>query len=174
MSEEPAKLVRLSDLKGPIKVGRDADFVIWNPDEEFVVDQAKLLFKNRLSPYHGESLFGKVARTIVRGKTVFYNSEVSTKPQGTPTTPSSMPSTSSSRLPLLCSNPCGKNDHTTTMAISSLFLGPTFVEQPSLKDPVGIAFAWIVLKRKQDFFASMVKLMLLVHFKINLQNARYY
>ncbi len=28
LSEEPAKLVRLSDAKGPIRVGRDADFVV--------------------------------------------------------------------------------------------------------------------------------------------------
>ncbi len=50
---------------------------IWNPDKEFLVDQTKLLFKNRLSPYHGEKFFGKVNKTIVRGQVVFDGTTVS-------------------------------------------------------------------------------------------------
>jgi len=102
MCEEPAKLVRLSDAKGPIKVGRDADFVIWNPDESFVVDQSKLLFKNRLSPYHGETLFGRVARTVLRGKVVFDGANVAQLPEGVrvvPTRTSSRASYPTPKLP---------------------------------------------------------------------------
>ena len=37
MSEEPAKLSRLSHRKGKIAVGMDADFVLWDPEEAVVV-----------------------------------------------------------------------------------------------------------------------------------------
>ncbi len=33
--------------------------------------------------------------------------------------------------------------YASSMAIASLFLGPAFVDQPTVKDPTGIAFAWI-------------------------------
>ena len=42
MSEEPAKLSRLSHCKGKIAVGMDADFVLWDPEEAVVV-KAKFL-----------------------------------------------------------------------------------------------------------------------------------
>ena len=42
MSEEPAKLSRLSHRKGKIAVGMDADFVLWDPEEAVVV-KAKFL-----------------------------------------------------------------------------------------------------------------------------------
>ena len=42
MSEEPAKLSRLSHRKGKIAVGVDADFVLWDPEEAVVV-KAKFL-----------------------------------------------------------------------------------------------------------------------------------
>ena len=37
LCEEPAKLSRLSHLKGKIAVGMDADFVLWDPEEAVVV-----------------------------------------------------------------------------------------------------------------------------------------
>lgn len=42
MCEEPAKLSRLSHRKGKIAVGMDADFVLWDPNESFVVSEIKL------------------------------------------------------------------------------------------------------------------------------------
>ena len=37
LCENTAKLAGLDGRKGSIKVGMDADFVLWNPDKEFVV-----------------------------------------------------------------------------------------------------------------------------------------
>ncbi|EGC31950.1 hypothetical protein DICPUDRAFT_57406 [Dictyostelium purpureum] len=71
MSDEPARLVGLNDRKGSIKIGRDADFVVWNPKEEFVVDQDKLMVKNKHSPYHQQRLFGIIYETILRGDSIF-------------------------------------------------------------------------------------------------------
>lgn len=40
--------------KGSIEVGKDADFVVWDPNESFVVTKDLLHFKNKSSPYEGQ------------------------------------------------------------------------------------------------------------------------
>eukprot|EP01133_Synstelium_polycarpum_P012060 gene12060-14111_t len=71
MCDAPARLVNLNDRKGSIAVGRDADFVIWDPESQFVVDQATMFVKNRASPYHGFTLHGRVLQTILRGNIIY-------------------------------------------------------------------------------------------------------
>ncbi|KAK5575576.1 hypothetical protein RB653_006709 [Dictyostelium firmibasis] len=71
LSDGPSKLVGLNDRKGSIEIGRDADFVIFNPNESFIVDEKKLLLKNKFSAYNGQQLFGVVYKTILRGNTIF-------------------------------------------------------------------------------------------------------
>ncbi len=67
----PAKLARLGDRKGKIAAGYDADIVIWDPEASFVVDAAKLEHRNKVTPYHGRTLFGIVEKTFVGGRAVF-------------------------------------------------------------------------------------------------------
>ncbi|KAL0482528.1 allantoinase [Acrasis kona] len=72
--EEPAKLVQIHDRKGTIRKGLDADFVIWSPDESYVLDaRKKRMFhhKHPLTPYDGRALKGVVNMTILRGVVVF-------------------------------------------------------------------------------------------------------
>ncbi|KAN0008702.1 hypothetical protein ACTFIU_009429 [Dictyostelium citrinum] len=71
LSNGPAKLVGLNDRKGSIEIGRDADFVVFNPNESFIVDEKKLLLKNKYSAYNGEQLFGVVYETILRGNSIY-------------------------------------------------------------------------------------------------------
>ncbi|KAG8741398.1 hypothetical protein FRC10_002918 [Ceratobasidium sp. 414] len=61
----------LVDRKGGITVGRDADLAIWDATAEFKVTKESLNFKNKLSPYVGQSLEGQVVQTYVRGTLVF-------------------------------------------------------------------------------------------------------
>jgi len=68
---ETAKLVRLDHRKGYIKEGYDADFVVWDPEQSFVVDAAALFHKNKLCPYDAQRLFGVVHHTFVRGHLVW-------------------------------------------------------------------------------------------------------
>ncbi|KAM9960286.1 hypothetical protein ACTFIW_009414 [Dictyostelium discoideum] len=71
LSNGPSKLVGLNDRKGSIEIGRDADFVIFNPNESFIVNEKKLFLKNKFSAYNGEKLFGVVYETILRGNSIF-------------------------------------------------------------------------------------------------------
>jgi allantoinase len=68
MSAAPAALAGLGDRKGRLAEGLDADLVVWDPDQEFVVDEARLHQRHKLTPYAGRSLFGKVLTTFVRGE----------------------------------------------------------------------------------------------------------
>lgn len=59
----PARLAGLDDRKGSIEVGKDADFVVFDPDGETVVVGADLLHKNPETPYEGKRLRGSVLDT---------------------------------------------------------------------------------------------------------------
>ncbi len=71
MSAAPARLAGLGDRKGAIAEGYDADIVLWDPDESFVVDPAKLFHRHPVTPYAGRELFGVVRATFVGGRKVF-------------------------------------------------------------------------------------------------------
>jgi allantoinase len=64
-------LVKLDAKKGSIEVGKDADFVVWCPEEEFVVEEDALFIQNKKTPYHGEKMSGTVKRTFLRGQLIY-------------------------------------------------------------------------------------------------------
>ncbi|CAG8634072.1 12497_t:CDS:2 [Gigaspora margarita] len=66
-----AKKLGLQEKKGDIKIGYDADIVIWNPEETFVVTKDIIQFKNKVTPYMGRTFYGVVKQTIVRGNIVY-------------------------------------------------------------------------------------------------------
>lgn len=67
MTCNPASLYKLPG--GSIEVNAPADFVIFNPDEEWVVDG--FVSKSKNSPFLGVKLFGKIYYTICDGKIVY-------------------------------------------------------------------------------------------------------
>lgn len=82
MAEEPAKLAGCEKRKGRIAAGYDADFVVFDPEDEFVVSRDRLLYRHAFSPYLGEKLRGVVRATYLRGKQVFKNGEFPGEPMG--------------------------------------------------------------------------------------------
>jgi allantoinase len=70
MCAAPARLAGLS-RKGAIEVGRDADFVVFDPDREWTVDGAALHHRHKLTPYDGERLTGSVLATWLRGERIW-------------------------------------------------------------------------------------------------------
>ncbi len=71
MSAKPAALAGIDHRKGAIAEGRDADFVVFDPDAEIKVATETLYTRHPISPYGSERLFGKVVATWVRGRQVF-------------------------------------------------------------------------------------------------------
>ena len=58
MSAGPAALAGLSERKGRIAEGLDADLVIWDPDARFVVEPEQLHQRHKLTPYAGRTCSG--------------------------------------------------------------------------------------------------------------------
>jgi allantoinase len=61
----PARLAGLDDRKGSIAVGKDADFVVFDPNGETVVRGRDLHHRHSLTPYEGMRLRGRVVDTMV-------------------------------------------------------------------------------------------------------------
>ncbi|KAI4296719.1 hypothetical protein L6164_036653 [Bauhinia variegata] len=71
-SKRPAALAGL-ESKGTIAVGNQADIAVWQPEEEFHLnDDYPVFIRNpSISAYMGKRLSGKVVATFVRGNLVF-------------------------------------------------------------------------------------------------------
>jgi allantoinase len=75
MAAAPARLAGCDTRKGRIAPGCDADFVVFNPDREFIVTEDRLHYRHPVSPYLGETLRGVVQATYLRGSPVFSEGE---------------------------------------------------------------------------------------------------
>jgi allantoinase len=71
MSGKPAAFVGIAGKTGTIEEGKDADLVVWNPDAEFTVDEARLHQRHKRTPYAGRRLLGRVVETYVQGRLVY-------------------------------------------------------------------------------------------------------
>ncbi|MCI8697726.1 MAG: dihydroorotase [Oscillospiraceae bacterium] len=69
MSSSPAALLGLT--KGMLCVGRGADLVLFDPEEEWVIDKEQFVSKGRNTPFHGRTVRGKVKYTISRGTIIY-------------------------------------------------------------------------------------------------------
>lgn len=67
----PAELWRLSPKKGTIRIGADADFVIIDPELEWILKAQDLLHAQPWSPFEGWTFQGRVVKTMLRGELIF-------------------------------------------------------------------------------------------------------
>jgi dihydroorotase-like cyclic amidohydrolase len=79
-SEAPAWLFGLSDRKGAIALGRDADLVIVDDAVDDMIDSARFESKAKYSPFHGRHVCARVDVTMVRGQTVYAEARLTTIP----------------------------------------------------------------------------------------------
>jgi allantoinase len=76
MSLGPASLAGLSNRKGRISPGLDANLVVWDPGRARLVDAGRLQQRHKLTPYAGRRLLGAVQSTFVRGARVWHDGEL--------------------------------------------------------------------------------------------------
>ncbi len=82
MSAGPARLAGLEKRKGAIAPGYDADMVIWNPKERFVVQSKMLQHRHKLTPYANQKLLGVVETTLLRGELIYDRGRFLGTPKG--------------------------------------------------------------------------------------------
>jgi allantoinase len=73
MSRAPARLAGLDHRKGHIRVGYDADVVVWDPDATSTVGERPLYHRHPVTPYRGRELHGVVRATYVAGRPAYEN-----------------------------------------------------------------------------------------------------
>jgi allantoinase len=81
-SAAPARLAGMSNQKGAIQVGGDADFAVFDPDAQWTVGEHHLNFRHKISPYLGVNLRGLVIETWLRGQRVFSTKGFESTPRG--------------------------------------------------------------------------------------------
>jgi len=69
LSTATAKIFGLAD-KGEIQVGKDADIVIFDPEQKFTITQGKLHMNVDYTPYEGVEITGMPVQVYARGKKV--------------------------------------------------------------------------------------------------------
>jgi dihydroorotase len=74
LSVNPARILNVTG--GTLRVGRPADITILAPEVTQTVDLGRSRSRSRNSPFHGWTLKGTVAATIVAGKTIYVNDQV--------------------------------------------------------------------------------------------------
>jgi allantoinase len=82
MSTAPAALAGLDARAGALEAGREASFVVFDPNAEFLVTPGRLHYRYPISPYMGEKLRGIVEATYLRGEPIYQNGKFISRPRG--------------------------------------------------------------------------------------------
>ena len=69
LATSPAKLFQLP--VGSLRIGQEADVVIFDPKEEWVIDPVQFRSKSRNTPFGGWKVKGRVKHTLVGGRLVY-------------------------------------------------------------------------------------------------------
>jgi len=77
LTSKPAKFLGISDYKGSLKVGFDADITVWDETQSFIVEKQTVAHKHKETPYLNENLKGIVVHTFVNGNQVVENGKLS-------------------------------------------------------------------------------------------------
>lgn len=84
MSTETAKFAGLDSVKGEIKIGNHADFLVFDPNAKFTITNEMIKHRHNITPYAGRKVTGQVQHTFVRGHHVYQQDQFINAPIGKP------------------------------------------------------------------------------------------
>jgi allantoinase len=84
MSEKTAKFIGMDHIKGHIKVGHHADFVVFDDKAGYVISNEMIKHRHKITPYAGRFVEGSVMATYLRGQKVYSNNQFGETPVGQP------------------------------------------------------------------------------------------
>ncbi len=73
--------------KGRIEIGADADLALVALSDETILQTSDLFYRHQHSPYVGRKLRGRIARTLLRGVTIYRDGQIVSDPIGRLITP---------------------------------------------------------------------------------------
>lgn len=82
MSRNTAGFIGMGNSKGKLEEGFDADIIIFDSKKNFIVNAEKLYHRHKVTPYTGRELTGKVVETFLRGREIFKDEKIISKPKG--------------------------------------------------------------------------------------------
>jgi allantoinase len=82
LTQNVVERFKLPANKAAIRDGADADIAIVDLTQQFMVELDALHYRHKQTAYAGRKLTGKVVRTILRGRTVFKDGKIVSKPMG--------------------------------------------------------------------------------------------
>ena len=80
LSYAPSRLFGLFPRKGALQPGSDADIVIFDPHQKWVIEREGLFYQNKHSPFIGMAVTGAVVTTLLGGKFVYQKGEIVAPP----------------------------------------------------------------------------------------------
>jgi dihydroorotase len=70
MTVDPARMLNLPDNAGTLKPGALADIAVLDLEKEWTIDRNAVQSKSKNTPFHGMTVHGKAAFTILGGRVV--------------------------------------------------------------------------------------------------------
>jgi dihydroorotase-like cyclic amidohydrolase len=83
VSTNPAKIAGLYARKGELRVGADADVVLFDMNKEWRVEKPWLASKHQHSPFVGVTIKGKITKVLRRGEVIVASDKVCVEAGGT-------------------------------------------------------------------------------------------
>ncbi|WGL15173.1 allantoinase AllB [Microbulbifer bruguierae] len=84
MATRPAEFAGLGNRKGRIAAGYDADLVVFDDRYRGTVRAEDILYRNKITPYEGREICGRVESTYLRGQRIFASGKMQGTPLGEP------------------------------------------------------------------------------------------
>lgn len=84
MSFETAKFAGLDKIKGQISVGYHADFVVFDDESTFTINNEMIKHRHKITPYVGRKVVGEILQTYLRGQQVYCDDKFINVPVGRP------------------------------------------------------------------------------------------